>query len=450
VKKPHLKKILDGWRKNLHKYSGWELAIFIIGILSFFTMIVVLFIPVGDGPDVFTATSEIPPVSGPQFVRLLSNSLTLPVNTGSPVRILNNGDEFMDSLLKDIDSAQSSINMMTYIWDKGEMSDQIFEHLIPKLKQGVQVRIMLDAVGGFGVSHRKEFREFKDLGGKVEIYHSITIIPWNIAQNHKRNHRRSIVIDGRIGYTGGMAVSDTWLGDARNEKEYRDMMFRTTGNMAESIEGAFAEIWAGDTGELLTGESFFPVPAEDPAADTLTYVSMVSNPASENLAMQKFFLLSVLGGENKIYVSTPYLLPDPAFKEVLISKAKGGADVRILLPNNLNDSKGVRLASQSYYEDLLDGGVKIYEYQPTFIHTKTMVIDGTWSVIGSANIDNRSRKLNEENIIGISDKGFGSSLENVFLDDLTKAKQIDAAEWKKRGLLQRARELFALKFIQQY
>ena len=355
----------------------------------------------------------------------------------------------MLSFLRDIDSARFSINIMIFIWNAGTMSDQVFEHLVAKIKEGVPVRIMIDAIGGAGAMKRQEFKTFKDLGGQAEIFHSFSAAPWRIIRDDKRNHRRAIVIDGEIGYTGGMAISDTWLGNARNPDEWRDMMFRTTGPMATDIQGAFAELWASVTGEILTGEIFFPHVVKTKAS-AITYISLASTPSPDRLLMQKFILLSLFGARQKIYISTPYFLPDGPFRDILIAKSKAGLDVRILVPNDFNDSRGVRYASQKSYANLLESQVKIYEYQPTFIHAKSIIIDGIWSVIGSANMDNRSRKLNEENIFGISDKAFGTKLENIFIENLSHARQIDLAQWEKRSMLQHIREFFYSKFVQQY
>lgn len=443
------KSTFGNWREGLRHYTWWELTIFAIGSISLLTVLFMLFLPLGSGPSTFTTTSNVPAVSSPEFVHTLSDSLTLPYEQGDPIKILNNGDEFLSSFLADIDTAKSSINIMIYTWDAGKMSDQVLAHLYVKLKENIPVRIMIDDYGTTGAVKRQEFKTFKDLGGKVQVFHSFTIAPWDILRNQKRNHRRALVIDGKIGYNGGMAISDLWLGNARNPKEYRDMIFRTTGFMARDIQGAFAELWASNTGELLTGESFYPQIAQTKTS-AITYIPLVSTPTSDSLVMQKFILLSLLGAQQKIYITTPYFLPDQSFRDALIAKAKKGVDVRILVPNDFNDQPGVRHASQNYYEVLLTSGVKIYEYQPTFIHTKAMVIDGDWSIIGSANMDNRSRKLNEENIFGISDKAFGTAMENTFLEDLNHAKQIDLTEWRKRSIWQRIREIFDLKFVEQY
>jgi cardiolipin synthase len=335
------------------------------------------------------------------------------------------------------------------------MSDQVLEHLDGKLKQGVEIRIMIDAFGSSTNKPNKQFDIFKGLGGKIAIFHSFTIAPWDLAKNQTRNHRRSIVIDGNIGYTGGMTISDPWLGNARDPKEYRDVMFRTTGPMARDLQGIFSELWASMTGEILVGNIFYPQASSaretySPQKSVLTYIPLANTPSPDSLTLQRFVLLSLLGAQQKIYITTPYFLPDQSFRDALIEKAKDGVDVRVLVPNILNDSRSIYYASHYSYAELLDAGVKIYEYQPTFIHSKTIVIDGDWSIIGSANMDNRSRKINEEDIFGVSDKVLGVTLENNFIQDLGRAKQIDPTEWNKRSIWQRIREVFDRKFVQQY
>ncbi len=445
-----IKNVFGNWWTNLKQYKWWELIIFVIGSMSFISILVVLLLPIGNGPADFTNSGVVPSVDSPEFIHMLSESLDLPQRQGEPIEILNNGDAFLTSLLADIDSAHSSINIMVFIWTDGTMSDQVLEHLDKKLKQGVEVRIMYDAFGSPTGLPKQQLKVFKDLGGKIEVFHSFTIVPWQLLKNQIRNHRRAIIIDGNIGYTGGMTVSDSWLGNASNPKEYRDMMFRTTGPMAHDLQGVFNELWTSMTGELLFGETFYPQVLSTQNKSTLTYIPLASIPSPDSLTLQKFVLLSLLGAKQKIYITTPYFLPDLSFRNALIQKAKDGVDVRVLVPNKLNDSQSVYYASHYYYEYLLEAGVKIYEYQPTFIHTKSMVIDGDWSIIGSANMDNRSRKLQEEDIFGVSDKVFGATLENTFLKDLTHAKQIDLTEWKKRSIWQRIREIFDLKFVQQY
>lgn len=432
----------------VRRYAWWQLGFFGIGSLSFISLLVILFLPVGKGPTTFEYVGSSISASHPRFANVLAESLGAPLREGAPIDVLNNGDAFLSALLADIKSARSSINMMVFIWTDGQMSDRIIEQLAEKSRQGVQVRILVDSFGSFSLMPKKHFKNLEEAGGKVVEFHSPTIAPWDFLKNHIRNHRRAFVIDGNVGYVGGMAIDDHWLGDARNEKEYRDVMFRTTGSMARDIQGHFSELWTSMTGEILVGEAFFPQASQENRQHT--YVSIARTPSPNNLALQKFVLLSLLGAERKIYIETPYFLPDTSLKDVLLQKAREGVDVRILVPNELNDNQSVYYASRDSYDELLAGGVKLYEYQRSFIHSKIVTIDGIWSIIGSANMDNRSRRINEENIFGISNRQFATALENIFVGDLANAKQMSLNEWRKRGIWTRVREKLDRNFDEQY
>ena len=434
--------------KILKRYAWWQLGFFTIGSLSFISVLVILLLPIGKGPTEFEYAGSPPPASHPRFAYVLSESLGAPVREGAPIDILNNGDAFLSAMLADIKSARSSINMMVFIWTEGQMSEQIVNELAEKSRNGVQVRILIDSFGSFSFTRRKHFKKLEEAGGKIIEFHSPSLAPWDFLKNHIRNHRRAFIIDGNIGYVGGMAIDDHWLGDARTDKEYRDVMFRTTGAMARDIQGHFSELWASMTGEILTGEAFFPPVAQDKGQ--LTYVSIARTPSPNNLALQKFVLLSLLGAERKIYMVTPYFLPDASLKDVLIRKAREGVDVRVLVPNELIDNKSVHYASRDSYDELLAGGVKLYEYQASFIHSKRAAVDGVWSIIGSANLDNRSRRINEENAFGISNRQFAAALESIFFKDLANAKEITLSDWRRRGIWTRVREKLDRNFGEQY
>ncbi len=428
--------------KAFKAHAWWETAIFCIGVVTILTVIVMLFLPIAKGPQKVSLIGKVPPVSSSEFVPTLSATLTLPVETTDTIEILNNGDAFMESLLSSIDAAHSSINFMAYIWEDGEMSDEILSHMEKKLDEGIPVRIAIDGFGGKFASMKR----FKDAGGEVYNFHSFSPLPWDIAEYHKRNHRRAIVIDGSTAYIGGIGVEDKWLGNAENEDQWRDTMFKVTGRFASNVQGSFVDLWAG-SGELLTGEAYFP---EVPDEADMVYVPLASSPTSDTESIEKFIELSLASAEEKIYITTPYFLASPTVMNILEEKAKSGVEVQILLPNKLTDTPSVRYASRYLYDDLLKAGVHIYEYQPTFIHAKYMTIDGIWSVIGSANLDNRSMQLNQENIFGVRDAGFANDIESLFSVDASRATEITKEYWDSRGLGERMREVFARKFVQQY
>ncbi|MBV9569907.1 MAG: hypothetical protein JO056_01525, partial [Alphaproteobacteria bacterium] len=399
--------------------NSWQGVFAAMGVVALITIVVALFMPFGKGPQLIRPVAPVPSVNSPDFLRLVSNVLTAPVESASEPQILENGDGFLHAFLTDVDGAKQSIDFMAYIWEDGKFSDTLLAHLTRKAKAGVPVRIALDGYGSLHAPWTK-FAEFERAGGKTAIFHSLMPLPWAMTRDHKRNHRRAIVIDGRVAYTGGVAVADTWLGNARNPDEWRDMMFRVDGSMAAHLQAAFAEVWELETGEILNGPRFYP--AGDPAAARnparqLRYIPFVSSPSVDTFGMENLMLLSLGAARHSIHIVTPYFLPDASMRAVLCAKARAHVDVRVLVPNDHNDARWVRYASQNSYEELLRCGVRISEYQPTFIHTKLMVVDGTWSLIGSANMDNRSRKLNEEVVLGISDAAFASKLAKVIAAD---------------------------------
>ena len=338
---------------------------------------------------------------------------------------------------------------MAYIWEDGKFSDTLLAHMTRKLKTGVQVKIALDGYGSIRAPWKK-LAEFERAGGKTTTFHTLMPLPWAMARDHKRNHRRAIIIDGRIGYTGGIAVADTWLGNASNAKEWRDMMFRVDGSMAAHLQAAFAEIWELGTGEILAGQQFYPAAEQDVRQRQFHYIPYVSSPSVDTFGMENLVLLSLSAAQRSILIVSPYFLPDKSIRESLCAKAKSGTQVRVLLPNAHNDSRWVRYASQHYYDELLRCGIRISEYQPTFNHTKLLVVDDGWSVIGSANMDNRSRKLNDEVVLGIADAPFAAKLAKIIAGDEARAQPITLEQWQRRSYWDRALELVALASVQQY
>jgi cardiolipin synthase len=284
----------------------------------------------------------------------------------------------------------------------------------------------------------------KALGGKVAVFRSLEPLPWKILQTIKRNHRRAITVDGRIGYTGGVAVDDKWLGHARNPQEWHDLMFRFTGSAAQRLMGSFSELWMATTGEMLV------VPSYAGESEASPYVTLSTSPSPDLFEGETFFLASLWAAQKSIHVENPYFLSDASIRQALEEKARQGVDVVLLLPGDHTDEKSVRWAGQRVYQELLEAGVKIYEFQPTFTHAKLLVEDGQWSVIGSANWDNRSRKLNDEIFLGMADEGLASQLEKIFQHDLNRSRRIALPEWRNRGPVQRVLEYLCQAFVQQY
>ena len=345
----------------------------------------------------------------------------------------------------------------------------MFAALIDRARAGVQVRLLLDGLGGMKAPD-KDVDALKAAGGHIEVFRAPRF--GKLTRFHKRIHRRAIVIDGSVGYTGGMAVADKWVGNADTPEHWRDTMVRVTGPLAATLQSAFVSPWGQATGELLSGPDVFPPeemgrdvvpatlsspgapgPAAGPAASVqpvTLHTGLASAPSSDDHPMRMLFIQSFVSARQRLYITTPYFVPDGATRDVVAARARAGVDVRILLPDEHTDARPIRLTSHLYYEPLLEAGVKIYEYQPTMIHAKGVVVDGSWSVVGSANMDIRSTELNAENVLGILDEGFGRQMEATFFDDLKKAQEIRLEEWRRRGWWAKAKERVAVLFAEQY
>jgi cardiolipin synthase len=378
-------------------------------------------------------------------VHSLSNLVNAPLERGGTISILNNGDEFLPALIDAIDHARSTINFSVYIWEGGRFSKQVLDALLRAQKRQVAVRVLLDDFGAKDLSF-STFKELQGAGAKVERFRTPQFGKWT--RLHRRNHRRSIVIDGNIGFTGGMAVKDVWLGHAENPDHWRDVMFKMTGPLARSLQSAFASSWVGSSGELLVSSETYP----DMDADTSgvqRFIHLVNSPAADNYDMAEFFILPILAARKSVLVVTPYFIPDKHLEQALMKKAQEGVDVEMILPGTHTDNRLSRLIAESHYENLLRSGVKILEYRPTFIHSKYMIVDRQWSVIGTPNLNYRSRQLDEENAFGILDVDFAERLTQVFRTDAKNADEIRFGQWRRRNLMWRFIERLSQLFDKQ-
>ena len=435
-------------REFIELHPRWTSFFLVLGILFTVFIVLSMFASLGRRPAQIGATM-IPPVTSKAFIEGLAGSIHAPHHSGGRAEVLNNGVEFIPAILRDIRAARRSVNFMAYMWEPGEMSDAVAAALEERARAGVPVRVILDAWGGFKIPD-EQVRRFRAAGVRV---HTFRPLEWGkLTRFHKRNHRRAIVIDGLIGYTGGAAVSDKWLGDAQNPKQWRDSMIRVTGPLAHSLQAAFAQLWASSYGELLVGPAFYPDPHELPRAGELIgeHVNVISSPADESHPLRKVFWLSFMAARERLWITNAYFVPDELIRAALKNRARAGVDVRILLPNHHTDAAAVRYAGHFYFEELLEAGVKIYEYQRTMMHAKQFVVDGSWSVVGSANLDIRSKELNQENVLAIRDVGFAQDLERTFLEDLQHSREIKLDRWRRRGLWRQMREEFSVLFAEQF
>jgi cardiolipin synthase len=438
--------ITSTWQAVRRRYKWWQLTLFVLGAISAVSILGALFFAVGNTPDRVYTDAPPPSVDSPHFATALATIVGAPVEDGGTITELNNGDEFVPALLDAVAHAERTINIAVYIWAEGELSDALLAALTQTQREGVTVRILLDGLGSIKVPD-EDFEPLIKAGGKVQKFRTAKF--GKLTRFHRRNHRRSIVIDGEVGFTGGMAISDVWLGHAQDKEHWRDIMFKVTGPMARSLQSAFVDLWVSSSGELLIDPKNYPVSAPAVAPGVERFIHLASSPADDDLSMAYFFLLPLFAARESVYFAVPYYVPDQHLQRALVEKAKAGVDVRLLLPGPHTDNWIVRASAQARYQELLEAGVKVYEYEPTFMHAKYGVVDGKWAIIGSPNLNSRSRELDEENALGVYDPAFGSKLTTTFMKDLERAKQINLEEWRRRNPLQKAFETFSRILDQQ-
>lgn len=437
--------------QSLGASPWWLLLLAAIGLLALSTVLLSLFSAVGDRPGTASVTQTCT-VTSEDFLLGMVGTANAPMQSGGTARLLNNGDEFFPAIFRALREAQRTINFMVYIWQPGRLSEQLFEILTERARAGVAVRVMVDGLGGHKAPDPR-IEELRRAGGRWEWFHPPTF--GKLTRFHRRNHRRVIVVDGRIGFTGGAAVHDQWLGDAE-PGQWRDSMVELRGCVATNLQSAFAQLWAQGTGEMLVGSDHFPptegaVEAEDPGAEKISrHINVISSPSSEEHPLRRVFWLSFRAAQRSLYITNPYFVPDAVTRTVLQERAQAGVDVRVLVPGEHIDLALIRWAAHHYYQQLLDAGVRIYEYRSTMLHQKLAVVDGAWSIVGSANMDVRSKELNQENILGLLDQGFAAEIEQTFFADLERATEITPDQWRRRPRLRRVRERIAALFEEQF
>ena len=366
-------------------------------------------------------------VGEPAFVRTLeAHTLSTPV-PGNRAQVLLNGNEIFPAMLAAIRSAKSTITFANFIYEDGDISGELAAALAERCRAGVSVNVLVDAVGS---SHmpRQYWTMLEDAGCQAAKYNSLN--PLAIKRINHRNHRRILVVDGRVGFTGGTGVGEQWTGDGRQPKHWRQTDVRVEGPIVRFLQSAFAENWREATGILLGGDTYFP---ESRPRGALAIQSVKSSPASGAAEAYLLFLLAIDGARSSIYLTNPYFVPDEAMMDALVRAAQRGVDVSIItagVTQGLLD-RLVRLSSQTHFPRASKAGVKIYEYAPALLHAKTMVIDGRWSSIGSANLDNRSFALNAELNLVFLDPGIARRLSDVFREDLKLSRRLSDNDMKQ-------------------
>lgn len=349
--------------------------------------------------------------------------------SGNRYQILPNGT-FFSVLLEELRNARRSINFETYLWKKGQIASTIVDLMIQKAREGVEVRLLVDASGGSGVGVRAWWK-LKRGGVRLERYRPIRFA--NLGWINNRDHRKIIVVDGRIGFLGGHCIVDSWLGDAEDKQHFRDLSVRVEGPIVNRLQACFTENWIEECGEVLAGERFFP--QLEPVGNIAMHLAYITATGSTS-ALELLHYLAIHAARDRITIQNPYFLPDPEMIEAIIDAVKRGVKVRVMLPAaQASDHSIVQHASHHHFGTLLKKGVRIFEYQKTLLHQKVITVDGVWSAIGSTNFDDRSFELNDEVSLGVYDPGLAAEMERIFEEDLKFATECQFDSWSRRGLL---------------
>ena len=361
-----------------------------------------------------------------QFRRNMNVMFGPPLVAGNRTQALLNGDAFFPDMLKAIRGAQKTITFESYIWWSGEIGAEFTRALIERAQAGVKVHLLFDALGS-GKIDDESVKAMKAAGVEVEKYN-----PWRwdtLARINNRTHRKIMVVDGRIGYTGGAGIGDEWRGNAQGPDNWRDTHFRIEGPVVAQIQAAFIENWIEVTGRVLHGEEYFP---ELGRAGGQSAQFIVTSPGGGSESMQLMYLVSIAAAAKTIKLSAAYFVPDEVEVRALAAAAKRGVRVQLIVPGPHTDSPLVRRASRSTWGELLRAGVEFYEYQPTFFHCKVMVVDELWVTVGSTNFDARSFSVNDEANLNVYDREFAAEQARIFDADLKRARQVTYEEWSSR------------------
>ncbi|HJT17176.1 MAG TPA: phospholipase D-like domain-containing protein, partial [Thermoanaerobaculia bacterium] len=335
----------------------------------------------------------------PSIVGLTQSTL----EPGNRVQLLENGDQFFPALLQDIADARESVHVESYIWWTGDICERMANALAAKARQGVEVRLLVDASGGHKMDDKLK-KLMKDAGVQLRDFHPVRFS--NLGRLNNRDHRKVAVIDGRIGFIGGFGIAKEWTGHAQDKEHWRDTGLRVMGPIVNQLQGAFCENWVEETGEIPAGERYFPhLTAVGPSQAHVAYTS----PTGSVSSVQVLYYLAIRAARHEVLIQNPYMLPDQDAINAFADAVRRGVDIRVMVPaTSSTDSPIVEHASHHIYGKLMRAGVKIYEYEPTLLHQKVIIVDGIWSCVGSTNFDDRSFQLNDEISMGVLDATLAS------------------------------------------
>jgi cardiolipin synthase len=383
-----------------------------------------------------SSRTDLPKNDSESFLNVLEALTDTKVNRTGSLEVLANGPNFYTGALEAMRSAQQSICIEAYVFQPGEIARLYIETITERARAGVQVNLVLDAFGSWKAS-KTLFKQLTDAGGRVEWYNKIRW--YSLSRMDNRTHRELLIVDGRIGFIGGAGVADQWWKGIGKSPRWRDTLIRVEGEAVPNLLATFAENWLTSHGELIAGPRYFP----EIRCDNKTVAMVVNStptPGGSTRARVLFQML-LASAQRTISITTPYFLPDKGLVQELCRAIERGVHLRILVPGRKSDHALTRSTSRGGYGPLLRAGAEVFEYQPSMIHAKILVVDGIWAVVGSTNFDNRSFGINDEVNLAVRDADFAARLERDMDNDLMDSRRVPLEGWEHRPLTERISEL---------
>ena len=381
--------------------------------------------------------------SDPQFLREMGVMLGPSIVPGNKVEALNDGHEIFPAMLEAIRGARRTITFETYIYWSGDIAEKFTAALAERARAGVEVNVTIDWAGSIKME-QSLLKSMEDAGVHVQRYRPLHW--YNLGRMNNRTHRKLLVIDGRLGFTGGVGIADQWQGHAEDPDHWRDMHFRIEGPVVAQIQAAFNDNWIKSTGTVLNGDAYFP--PQETAGDMDAHM-FIASPAGGSESMHLMYLLSIAAAEQAIDLEASYFVPDELITKALLAARQRGVRVRLLLPGPHIDSETVRIASKREWGPLLEAGIEIHVYQPTMLHVKLLIVDNFMVSLGSTNFDIRSFRLNDEASLNVYHRGFAAQMTETFERDLRNSKPYTLEMWRNRPWTERLSEMFLLPIKSQ-
>lgn len=376
-------------------------------------------------------------VTDDEFVQTVVGATGVSFSARNSLILLNNGDEFYPAMLEDIGKAEASITIEAYIYWSGQIGLAFARALAAKSKAGVNVKILLDAIGSASIGE-EILQTLED--GQCELAWYNPIHWYSLGRFNHRTHRKSLIVDGKVGFTGGAGIADHWLGNAEDPRHWRDIQIRVEGPAVVPLQTGFAQNWLQTTHELISGPLYFPAPVP---AGPLNVQTIMSSPEAGVSSVRILCYLSIICARRSIFIANPYFIPDQSAIDILIEAKQRGVDVRIMVSGINNDNWLARHNSVRLFRRILEAGIEIHEYNRTMLHHKTMVVDNIWATVGTTNFDNRSFAHNEETNVCVYDREVARVLRQVFMADLEACARVELRTWRRRGLWAKTQEVIA-------